>query len=464
MIHSLQFRLILAFVLVIVVTVGSASFFIAWSTWNQVQQYEERTKAVHTQRASYLLSRYYIANHLNWNGIQPLVEQMGDMEEERIVLTDARGVVIADSRGELIGKDYRSSSQGIPLYLPTISVGPSSPPLISPSIPTPDQANLFGTVYINPLNSPNAMTIMVSSAVNRYLLWGACLAVAIAIIMTFVLSQRVLSPIRVLTRTAKKLGQGDFSQRVTIQDRGDVGELAQTFNSMAADLERTEKLRRDMVADVAHELRTPLSNVSGYLEAIRDDVIQPDKPTIASLSEETDLLSRLVDDLQELALADAGELKLVRQPESLVLLIEQSVTALQVKARDKGLELVADIPQDLPAVNIDYHRISQVLRNLLSNAITHTASGGNIKVSAQTADKTIRVEVKDNGEGIPAADMPNMFERFYRVDKSRTRPGGGSGLGLTIAKRLIEAHGGTIGVRSELGQGSCFYFTLPVTS
>jgi signal transduction histidine kinase len=463
-IHSLQFRLILAFILVIVVTIGAASFFIAWSTWDQVQQYEERTSAVHTQRASYLLSRYYLANHLSWNGIQPLVEQMGDMEEERVILTDARGVVVADSQRDLLGRDYRSGGQGIPLYLPVISVGPSSSPTASPSGIVPEQANLFGTVYISPLNPPNALTIVVSSTINRYLLWGACLAVAIAIIMTFVLSQRVLSPIRVLTKTAKKLGQGDFSQRVSINDRGDVGELAQTFNSMAADLERTEKLRRNMVADVAHELRTPLSNVAGYLEAIRDDVVKPDKATIASLSEETDLLSRLVDDLQELALADAGELKLVRQPESLAQLIEQAITALRVKARDKGLELLTDIPQDLPPVNIDYHRISQVLRNLLSNAIKHTSSGGKINASASLADKNIRVEITDNGEGIPPEDLPNMFERFYRVDKSRTRPGGGSGLGLTIAKRLIEAHGGTIGVRSEYGKGSSFFFTLPIAS
>jgi signal transduction histidine kinase len=462
-IHSLQFRLMLAFILVIVVTIGAAAFFISWSTWNQVRQIEENNYAVRTQRASYLLSRYYMANRLNWNGIQPLVEQMGEMEEERIILTDARGIVVADSQRELVGKDYRASSQGIPLYLPVISIGPMGP-FSSTAEATPNAANLFGTVYISPLNSPNALTIVVASTINRYLLWGAGLAIAIAMILTFVLSRRVLSPIRVLSGTAKKLGRGEFSQRVKIKDRGEVGELAQTFNSMAANLERTEKLRRNMVADVAHELRTPLSNVSGYLEAIRDDVIKPDKAIIASLSEETELLSRLVDDLQELALADAGELKLVRQPENLAQLIEQAVTALRVKAGDKGLELYTDVPEVLPPVYIDYHRISQVFRNLIFNAITHTSGGGKITVAARPVENMIRVEVTDTGEGIPAEDLPNMFERFYRVDKSRTRPSGGSGLGLTIAKRLVEAHGGEIGVRSEFGKGSCFYFTLPIAS
>lgn len=217
-----------------------------------------------------------------------------------------------------------------------------------------------------------------------------------------------------------------------------------------------------MVADIAHELRTPLSNVSGYLEAIRDDVVKPDASTIASLSEEVDLLTRLVDDLQELALADAGELKLVRQPEDLSQLIQQAVKAIQTRVADKGLQVTIDISGKMPPVNIDYHRISQVMHNLLENAIKYTPNGGKIAVSAAQEGKSIRVTVADNGEGIPVEDLPNMFERFYRVDKSRARHAGGSGLGLTIAKRLIESHGGTIGVQSELGKGSCFSFTIPV--
>lgn len=243
-----------------------------------------------------------------------------------------------------------------------------------------------------------------------------------------------------------------------------LGELAQTFNSMATGLERTEKLRKNMVADVAHELRTPLSNVSGYLEAIRDDVIKPDAAAIGSLSEEVNLLSRLVDDLQELALSDAGELKLVRQPEDLSQLVDQSVRAIQTKIIEKNLEVSADVPQPLPPVNIDCHRIGQVLRNLLANAITHTANAGKITVSARQEDEWVRVSVTDNGEGISAAEVPNMFERFYRVEKSRSRNRGGSGLGLTIAKRIVEAHGGAIEVQSELGKGSCFSFTVPVYS
>ena len=456
MIHSLQFRLILAFILVIVVTIGAVFFFVARSTWIQIRQYEQYIIEGQVNRATFILSRYYLSNY-SWVGVQPLIEQLATYGEERIVLTNPQDIVIADSQQNLIGESYQRDD-GVPLYLPIITISPSGQ-----SLPSQSSEYLFGTVYITSQRSPDALAILLSNTINRYLLWGAALAIAIALILTFILSRRILSPIRTLGNTARKLGKGDFSQRVRIQDRGEVGELAKTFNSMADDLERTEKLRRNMVADIAHELRTPLSNVSGYLEAIRDEVIKPEPSTIASLSEEVDLLSRLVDDLQELALADAGELKLNRQSEDITQLIQQAVKAVQTKVLAKGLEINVDITANLSSVNIDYQRISQVLRNLLENAIKHTPNGGKITVSAVQQESFIRVNVEDDGEGIPAEDLPNMFERFYRVDKSRTRHAGGSGLGLTIAKRLVESHGGTISVQSELGKGSCFSFTLPAS-
>jgi len=241
-----------------------------------------------------------------------------------------------------------------------------------------------------------------------------------------------------------------------------MGELAQTFNSMASQLERTKQLRQNLTADVAHELRTPLSNVRGYLEAIRDGVIKPDAATIQSLNEETALLSRLLDDLQELSLAEAGELKLTFQAEDIGELITQAVAAIQPQATAQGLSMSTDIAPKLPPVNIDAHRISQVLHNLLRNAVAHTAGGDTVTVTARQQGGWVEVAVADTGEGIPAGDLPNIFERFYRVDRSRSRATGGSGLGLTIAKYLVEAHGGKIEVQSELGKGSRFSFTIPV--
>jgi signal transduction histidine kinase len=202
-----------------------------------------------------------------------------------------------------------------------------------------------------------------------------------------------------------------------------------------------------MVADVAHELRTPLSNIRGYLEAVRDGVIKPDVDTVRSLDEEATLLSRLVDDLQELSLAEAGELKLVYQPSDISELITQTVALVQAQAVTRGVSLSIDVTDKLPPANFDSYRI--------------TAKGDAITVAVRRKDNYLQVSVTDTGEGISAKDLPNIFERFYRVDKSRARATGGSGLGLTIAKRLVEAHGGEIEVRSEPGKGSCFIFTLP---
>ena len=231
---------------------------------------------------------------------------------------------------------------------------------------------------------------------------------------------------------------------------------------MTDNLAQVEKLRRNMVADVAHELRTPLSNVKGYLEAVGDGVVEPDAATIRSLTEEVNLLSRLVDDLQELALAEAGELKLNRGAVNISDIVERIVNAVRARAQAKGLSLSLAVSEGLPPVNVDAQRIGQVLRNLLDNAVAHTDGGGAIVVSARRGGEWVEVSAADTGEGIPPADLPHIFERFYRVDKSRSRATGGTGLGLTIAKRLVEAHGGKIEVQSELGKGSRFIFTVPV--
>ncbi len=446
MIHSLQFRLMVAFTLVILVTIGTVSFFVSRSTGGEIRQYGERSEQLRTSRMQRALSSYY-RQYEGWAGIQPFVEQMGSLSGRRIILTDADGIVVADSQGDLLGEQYHPDSPG---------------KAISPR----GAEGVLGTLYTIPElparadpTSPHRL----SQSINRFLLWGGLLAVAIAMIFTFVLSRRISAPLQSLTGAAKRLGQRDFSQRIQFKSKGEVGELAQAFNSMADDLERTEKLRRNMVADAAHELRTPLSNIRGYLEAIRDGVVKPKAATIHSLYEEVILLSRLIDDLQELTLAESGELKLVRQAEDINKLINQAVTAVQTQASAKGISMVIDLPNGLPLCNVDSHRIGQVLRNLLDNAVAHTPQGGIISVATKQWGKWVEVSVTDTGEGIPAKELPDIFERFYRVDKSRARATGGSGLGLTIAKRLVEAHGGKIEVQSELGKGSHFAFTVPLS-
>lgn len=443
MIHSLRFRLLVAFSLVIVIAVGAVYFFVRQTTGGEINRFGERSQEIRFTRVGFELFRFY-REHGCWEGIQPYIEQWGSLYGQRIILTDASGLVVADSKGDLLGKTYSPEVPGRPL----------SPPWESATA---------GMIYISAESSagfPSPMSL--SQAISRFLLWGTLLAVILALIFTFFLSRQISAPVKALTLAARRMGKGDLSQRVESKDKSEMGELAQAFNSMAGELERTERLRRNMVADAAHELRTPLTNIRGYLEAIRDGVKEADADTIHSLDEEAALLSRLVNDLQELSLAEAGELKLVRKGEDIAKLIKQTASALQEQATAKGLSISIALPDRLPLVNIDSHRIIQVLNNLLQNALAHTAKGGTVTIAARQQDNQVEVIVSDTGEGIPAEDMPYLFERFYRVDKSRTRATGGSGLGLTITKRLVEAHGGRIEAYSELGKGSTFTFTLPV--
>jgi len=443
--HSLQFRLLLSFSVVIIVAIGAMFFFISQATGAEVRRFHDRVERSRAGRMELTLSAYYI-HQGNWDGIQPFIEQWGDLYEWRIILTSTDGIVVADSEGDLLGQPYEPDLPGRTIMLPR-----------SPYA--------LGTLYIDSESSPGADLALLSALferTGRFLLWSCLVAAAIAVLLTFFLSRRILSPVKTLTTAARRLGQGDFSQRIEVNDKSEVGEMATAFNSMADDLERAEELQRNMIADVAHELRTPLSNIQGYLEAVQDGVAKPDTATIRSLHEEATLLARLVDDLQELSLAEAGELKLVCQAEDVAELINRTVAAIQAQVATKGLSVSINLPDELPLVNVDYHRISQVLRNLMENAIAHTPEDGTITVSATRQDNFVEVAVVDTGEGIPAEDLPLIFDRFHRVDKSRTRATGGSGLGLTIARRLVEAHGGTIQAQSEPGKGSRFSFTVPV--
>jgi signal transduction histidine kinase len=276
------------------------------------------------------------------------------------------------------------------------------------------------------------------------------------------LSRRILAPVQSLTAAAQQLGKGDLTQRVSDEAPGEIGQLARTFNAMAENLEEAEKQRRSLVADVAHELRTPLSNVQGYLEAVKDGLLQPDDKTIDTIYQQVVHVVQLVEDLRILAMAESGTLRLHRESGSIEELLRQAVDAFRPRAEAKGVDLSVGVQPELPDVPMDRTRIAQVVANLLENAIFHTPEGGSVAVSARNSNSVLTVAVSDTGPGISSQDMDLVFERFYRVDPSRTRSTGGTGLGLTIAKQLIEAHGGSIGVESAVDQGSSFYFNLPL--
>jgi signal transduction histidine kinase len=259
------------------------------------------------------------------------------------------------------------------------------------------------------------------------------------------------------------MAHGERPPRVPVRTRDEIGELAAAFNQMASSVAVAEQLRRQMVTDIAHELRTPLTNIRGYLEAVRDGVVTPRAEVIDSLHEEALLLSRLVDDLQALALAEAGQLTLRRQPVRFDELATRTVAALP-PALEGSPAIRLEVPPDLPSVHVDPERVGQVLRNLLDNARRHTPSTGEVVVSARADAGRVVVAVRDTGSGIAPEHLPFVFERFYRADQARARATGGTGLGLAIVRQLVEAHGGQVSVASTPGAGAAVTFTLPNVS
>jgi signal transduction histidine kinase len=284
------------------------------------------------------------------------------------------------------------------------------------------------------------------------------------------LSRSLTAPLQRLANAAHSVAARDFSRRLELEGSTEMAEVALAFNEMTAALERSEWQRQNLVADVAHELRTPLSVVQGSLRAILDDVYPLDKAEISRLYDETRLLNRLVDDLRELALADAGQLRLNLRSTDVGQIIGTTADSLALVAEAQDITLILEVPDECPAVRADPDRLAQVLRNLLINALRHTSVGGSITVAVRHAGHRLEVTVADTGEGIRSEDLPHVFERFWRADRARSRAGrgvdgawaGGSGLGLSVAQSLVEAMGGRIWVESQPGLGTTFHFTLPL--
>jgi signal transduction histidine kinase len=456
MFHSLRFRLLVALILVVIAVVGGIALVSTQITRRTFQGYEDRQGMLRDRRFEGFLTMYY-ARHRDWSGVQVEVERIGQITGERVILADGEGQIVADSEEALIGQPVRQEW------------GPPAAMIVQ------EGRKPVGAIYVGLPGGGLEIIEDFLASTNRTLLLVALAAGLGAVLLILGLSRRILAPVEALTAAARQMEAGDLSQRVEITSNDEIGDLARAFNSMADGLARLEELRRQVVTDVAHELRTPLTNIRGYLKALQDGVVEPESHVIDSLYEEAVLLNHLVNDLQDLSLAEAGQLRLERQPVALADVVDRAVEVLRPRAEAEEVALQVDLPEDLPLVDIDPRRVGQVLRNLLDNGLTHTPPGGEIGIAAHAAcpergrdvrgrrdDEWIEVSVRDTGAGIAAEDLPHVFNRFYRADKSRSRATGGAGLGLSIAKRLIEAHGGRIGVESEIGRGTRFTFTLPV--
>ncbi len=482
--NSLIFKLMGAFLLVI--AIGSLLIYILTSqaTGNAFNLYTTRSSQVWAQRLAPDLADYY-AQANSWQGVDAVLQSdlgtqitsggMGMMGQgrgfgqgqqnayngmmagmgQRLILTDANGLVISDTLGELVGQFISPSElkNGASIIV---------------------HNTLVGTLIVTPNDLTNSSTPAGEflASVNQAIISSAAFAGLIALFIGAILFLQITKPLRSLKKAATAIASGDLNQRVSIRSRDELGELGSTFNQMAESLANAETHRRHLVADVAHELRTPLAAIQGTLEGMQDGVLPLDEEQIAALYTETMLLNRLVGDLKLLSLAEAGQLKLERGETKPDLLIQQIVDRAKPQADQKNVRLKADLQANLPVIWMDSDRITQVLNNLIGNALRYTPEGGTITVQGSLLTETgpLEVSVSDTGQGIDPDDLPYIFDRFYRADKSRTRSSGGSGLGLAIVKQLVEAHGGSVKVESPIfmdknhqGYGTKFSFTLPVS-
>ena len=471
---SLQFRLIVSFALVLSLALGGVSVYIGLAADREADRLQGWTDRARALRIEQTLSQFYSTNN-GWQGLQPMLERAGFLAGREIVVLDEDGAVVGDTGrpAETAGEAVKGKSSPIIVashHVGSVLIGPGhglrrsfvfGRPGESPRTRFGERGDRPPPEGFDSFEEPPWTRF--ADATNRSLLWAGTAAGAGGLLLVSLMSRRLLRSVRVLNSAAQRLGTGDLSQRVDAPGRDEIGQLARTFNVMADGLANAERQRRNMVADVAHELRTPLSNIQGYVEAVRDGVLEPDSATVNTIHEQVVHLTGLVEDLRLLAQTEADDFTLNREPGSLVDAVRASVEAVRARAEAKGVGVDIDLKTESLSVDFDRTRIAQVMGNLLDNAIRHTPSGGTVTVSVAVEGFTASIAVADTGEGIAAEVLPYVFERFYRVDRSRNRATGGVGLGLTIARHLVEAHGGSIRAESAAGRGSRFVFELPLS-
>lgn len=459
--QSLSTRFLLAFAVVALLGVGTVALIANWAVTHQFALYLTRGGQVRAQQWAGLAAEYYTDNN-SWQDFETVLESASPMRgpgrgsgrgwmmqgtmgasDDRLLIVDPEGWVVLDTEEELVGQSVEAEIQQL-------------------GVPITVRGQTVGTLLVTTrdLSGRSELERRFVDAVNRAVLWSMLLVAAASLVAAALLSRQLIAPLRQLTGAAEAMADGDLSQRVDVHSPDEVGELGRAFNKMASDLQMAEAQRRQLTADIAHELRNPLSVIRGNLEAIDDGVYPADGEHLAPIYEETMLLQRLVEDLRLLSLVDTGQLPLVRTDVDLSKLLGGVADSARAAAQERRISVKLDVPSETLVVEGDTDRLRQVVSNLVSNALRFTPVGGVITLSARRANGRMRIAVSDTGKGISAEDLPRIFDRFYRGDPARDRASGGSGLGLAIARALVQAHDGTIHVESVIGQGTTFTVEL----
>jgi len=445
MIRSLSFKLVAAFLLVSLVGTAVAAGYVAYITTERFSRYV--TEQLRLRAAERWADYYRITG--SWEGVReamPMEEPSppGAMPMGSVALADSQGRVIVAGAGFLV-------NQRVPMHL------------LRSATPITVNGQVVGyMLQMGVRMRPEVPRLAFLREFYRVLMVGSLVATVVALALGALLARSLTRPLRELTAATQAVAQGELAQQIPVRSNDELGQLAMSFNRMSAELVRAQEARRQMTADIAHELRTPLSLILGHAEALSDGVLPPTAQTFEVIYDEAQRLARLVDDLRTLSLSEAGELALQIGPLRPEEIIERAAVAHQPQAAARRVEIVTTVPPDLPDVEGDFDRVAQVLDNLLTNALRFSPEGSKIELGAQALGRTVRFTVRDEGPGLAPEDQERVFDRFYRTDRSRSRDLGGSGLGLAIARQLILLQGGEIGVESTLGKGATFWFTLPV--
>ena len=447
---SLFWKGMLAFLAVIVVAVGTVALLAGHATEAEFRRYTLAREGAYERLVDNLAG--YYATHGSWDGVQEAFFDTtgqghgagGRGAHADSFLTDGEGMVIA---GPAAAIGSQVSAAELEASIP-VTVDGQAVAYLVPS----DKA-----IQSLPLDSPQAAFL---DRVQSSIWIAALVALAAALLIGGLLFRSIVSPLRQLSTASGAIATGDLSARAPVHGRDEVAQLAASFNHMAQSLAQAEEARRNQTADVAHELRTPLAVLQGTLEAMLDGVYPADRQNLEATLAQVQTLTRLVNDLQLLALADAGQLHLYTAPLDLLPLLRQSVEIHRTHAQEQSIELLLDVPQTLPQVTADRERLAQVLGNLLNNGLRYVPRGGRIVVRAAVQGNEVVVSVADNGPGVQAEEMEHLFERFWRSDPARQRATGGSGLGLAVARHIIAGHGGRIWAEQTPGGGLTVSFAL----
>lgn len=445
--RSITFKLIIGF---LVIGIISIFLMVLLARWNTKQEFTRFVSDRAQNDITVTLSDYYRA-HGSWDKAGDLFPSPSSQSQNNpdqhplppFTLTNESGIVLLSRDRYPIGAPIASSEleRGFPIAV---------------------DGKIVGILFIG--RAPFAGDSRAQEFIQRnnlLMMYSAIGATLVALLLGVILSRTLTRPIRELTLATHAISEGNLSQQVPVRSRDELGELARSFNKMSADLSRSVNARRQMTADIAHELRTPLSLILGHAEAVHDGVLPPSPENFEIIREEAGRLEHLVDDLRTLSLADAGELSIEKQPVDMKKLLQDISSVYQHRIGQNNVALELNLPAELPSIQADANRMTQVVTNILDNAIRYTPENGKVILSANQAEGGVQISIQDSGPGIKEEDVGRIFDRFYRLDVSRNRGEGGSGLGLAIARSIVQAHGGRIWAESKPGQGLTIFILIP---